>query len=722
MMSHAPHAPWSGLETLEPRLLLSAADSVFGITAASPLGGTGDDAVRGAVLQDDGTIVLAANISDATPGGLTPTLLNGATASSPGALVRLSADGQTVLGVTRLAEKVLDLSEDDSGNLYVAMHDQGFAKLSPDASSILYSRTTADLGFANVQRIDTGPLGYTAVLGGGGLDSGSNLGPNVRVYDPAGTLLGSDNSGRWKNDVAIDEASQTVVYLGYRNAYDSASGLPVQVSYYRGIAYDGTVKYTGYDWSTSETDPNYLNGPENNMADTRGYRAEIGEDGYLYLAFESAGGNNIFNHDPFDINTDVSLAGGDRWHVPYATGANHITYFGRYQPGNGQYVLGNHYLTRLSDNDGNTLRIQKGSITADADGRVYLGGSSAWGLPLEGHPLGDSNVSFNPGVNNNYLGGAFLTVMSPGMDSRLYTTRLAGDWVHAVAVEPRADGDDAIVFGGGTSGEVWLHDGVQMTAGGADDGWFGVIADSDPDPTNSAPLADFQAASAGGTTDTILLSLDATGSDDPDGDPLQYLWVFGDGERAEGVTVTHEISSTANRTVTLTVLDGRGGWATSSTTFGPPDAAFQMSGFRGEAPLAVEFDASATTGAENPHLLSYQWDFGDGTLGGGISARHEYAEPGAYEVTLTVTDALGATSIATDLITVTDPAAWTMRLDFEGADGDTADGFLHAPIEAYTPEVGYGYETVDPEYQVVNQGNFADEMLTDGHDAGTSYH
>ena len=721
-------------ENLEPRLLLSVSANAWDMTASSYLGGTGSDEVRGAVIQDDGTIVLAANIGNATPGGLTPTLLNGATASSSGALIRLSSDGTTVLSVTRLSDKVLDLSEDSAGNLYVAMYDDGFAKVNADASSVLWSKTTLDLGFNNVQRIDAGPTGYVAVLGGGGLDNGSTLGDDVRIFDPTGLELGGNSGGKWKNDVAIDEASQTVIYLGYRNAYDSASGLPVQVSYYRGIAYDGTVKYTGYDYSTNENDPNYLNSPDNNMADTRGYRAEIGDDGYLYLAFESAGGNNIFNSNPFDVDTPVSLTGADQWHQAYNTGANHITYFGRYVAATGDYVLGTHFVPRLSSTEGNTAFIRRGNITADANGQVFVGGTTAWGLPLDTHPANPSGTSFNPGLNNNYLGGGYLLVMNSTMTSREYTTRTSDSWTYAIDTRPLPGGGSQVVFGGLSNNQVYVDNAIQSTNGGGVDGWFSVIADSAADPANTAPVAQITAVKTGGTVGTVELALSASSSFDADLDPLRYLWNFGDDEQAEGINVTHEFSLFNKQTITLTVLDDSTGWSTDTLVIGPPSAEFTMDDFTGQAPFLVTFDASGTTSDNDPSLISYYWDFGDGNTAYGINTYNIYNQPGIYTVKMTATDPLGATDTVEQTVVVTDPnALWSKQLDFERpADGarpvdKTRQGWTRAFMEEYHAQTGFGYETVNPNWNTYgppSYGSYSSDsawMNEDGHDSTVAY-
>ncbi len=73
--------------------------------------------------------------------------------------------------------------------------------------------------------------------------------------------------------------------------------------------------------------------------------------------------------------------------------------------------------------------------------------------------------------------------------------------------------------------------------------------------------------------------------------------------------------------------------------------------------LALTVGSNATftaSGSSDPDgaISSYQWTFGDGSTASGLSVSHTYAAAGAYTVTLTVTDNLGATAVDTALATV----------------------------------------------------------------------
>jgi parallel beta-helix repeat protein len=88
-----------------------------------------------------------------------------------------------------------------------------------------------------------------------------------------------------------------------------------------------------------------------------------------------------------------------------------------------------------------------------------------------------------------------------------------------------------------------------------------------------------------------------------------------------------------------------------------PAAQLTVSPASGTAPLAVTADASASTPGSAP-ITGYTFDFGDGTTIGpqaGPTARHTYTAAGPYLVTVTVTDANGLTSTATQSVTVSAP-------------------------------------------------------------------
>ena len=95
-----------------------------------------------------------------------------------------------------------------------------------------------------------------------------------------------------------------------------------------------------------------------------------------------------------------------------------------------------------------------------------------------------------------------------------------------------------------------------------------------------------------------------------------------------------------------------------------PTADFTASTTSGEAPLTVDFDASFSTDPDGDPL-SYRWDFGDGSTGGGPTVSHTFSSGGAKAVTLTVLDSGGLSDTATLEIVVAAPAGAVVLRSFD---------------------------------------------------------
>jgi glucose/arabinose dehydrogenase len=84
-----------------------------------------------------------------------------------------------------------------------------------------------------------------------------------------------------------------------------------------------------------------------------------------------------------------------------------------------------------------------------------------------------------------------------------------------------------------------------------------------------------------------------------------------------------------------------------------PFASFTSTPAQGPPTLTVDFDGAATYDYDGS-IVSYAWDFGDGSSGSGISPIHDYPGTGTYEVILTVTDNQGATgTIMSEVVCIT---------------------------------------------------------------------
>jgi PKD repeat protein len=122
--------------------------------------------------------------------------------------------------------------------------------------------------------------------------------------------------------------------------------------------------------------------------------------------------------------------------------------------------------------------------------------------------------------------------------------------------------------------------------------------------------------------------------------------------------------------------------------------------YTGEEGTIITFDASASTDPDG-NIQHYDWVFGDGTVGTGISPTHNYSQEGIYTVTLTVTDDGGLTSIHTTSVSIhdTQPTAQfsatslntTMPLTIRCIDeSSSSDG-----VTAWTWDFGDGTQSHD---------------------------
>jgi len=86
----------------------------------------------------------------------------------------------------------------------------------------------------------------------------------------------------------------------------------------------------------------------------------------------------------------------------------------------------------------------------------------------------------------------------------------------------------------------------------------------------------------------------------------------------------------------------------------PPSAGMTITPAYPSPGEEIVFDAGPSRD-ENDRIVSYRWDFGDGSTGKGQTASHTYAEVGEYPVTLTVLDSKGGEATATRSIALSFP-------------------------------------------------------------------
>jgi len=159
------------------------------------------------------------------------------------------------------------------------------------------------------------------------------------------------------------------------------------------------------------------------------------------------------------------------------------------------------------------------------------------------------------------------------------------------------------------------------------------------------------------------VSMSAAGSTDPDGDALTYLWSFGDGGTATGLSVSHTYVQDGSYTVRLIVRDSRGLEDTVTTTAAITNVAPVIAAFGGATLLPGEtYTGSGSFTDPGADAWTATVDYGDGTGAGALvlsgktfSLSHTYAAAGTFTVTVRVSDD-DATASRTTTVTVLTPA------------------------------------------------------------------
>jgi len=187
-----------------------------------------------------------------------------------------------------------------------------------------------------------------------------------------------------------------------------------------------------------------------------------------------------------------------------------------------------------------------------------------------------------------------------------------------------------------------------------------------------------------------IYTFDASRSSDPDGDPLQYRFDFGDGTTTDWVNfpdIDHVYDRTGLFTVRVRVRDVDGLVADAQYPVRvrprnhPPAAALQVT----PGSLTDPFSFVSVSNDQDGTIVWTEWDFGDGGTATGTVVSHLFSSPGNYTVRLWVRDDDGETTSASALININRPPALVSR----NPPGDIAlspDQGFNLSVEAVDPD------------------------------------
>jgi PKD repeat protein len=180
-----------------------------------------------------------------------------------------------------------------------------------------------------------------------------------------------------------------------------------------------------------------------------------------------------------------------------------------------------------------------------------------------------------------------------------------------------------------------------------------------------APVAGFTGTPTAGTAPLAVTFTDTTTNT-----PTVWTWNFGDGTTSSLQNPVHTYLAPGTYTVSLTASNAGGAntftrsnyIVVSSSGIPAPVASFSGTPTAGTAPLAVTFTDTTTN---TPTV--WTWTFGDGTTSSLQNPVHTYLAPGTYTVSLTASNAGGAsTSTLSNYIVVSAAAVTPPLAGFSG--------------------------------------------------------
>ncbi|MFQ5838746.1 MAG: PKD domain-containing protein [Thermoplasmata archaeon] len=485
-------------------------------------------------------------------------------------------------------------------------------------------------------------------------------------------------------DVAWQGATGDHFWLGFEVS-------PTGTSHHSGGEWDGTFfGHTDYDPQSTAVDTNGFGKPpaKDESQDVVGFMGTFGT-GAPY-AFTAEWKRPLDSGD-FDDLTYVA-DGTTTYNFFVTTDSN--------GGGSRGGSISHRELTNL-----NTMRIEPGEVPNEPPTAAFVWSPS---LPVEGEEVAFSDTSSDPDGNIvswewNFGDGSTSTERNPihtfsseGTYSvSLVVTDSGGlsDTATAeVAVEDRgpaasftfapleplegeavsftdtSESYDGIVlwewdFGdGGTSSEkspshVYLSEGtytVILTVGEGD-GDVDSVAHDVP-VGDSDPFADFSWSPMMPKVGESVAFTDE--SDSYDG-IVSWSWDFGDGGTSTDSNPVHVYEAEGTYVVSLSVSEADGDIDSRSYTIEvvsvvPPVASFTFDPPEPIIGETVTFDASDSYDPDGT-IVSFVWDFGDGTTGSGSTTTHSYDVAATYTVTLTVTDDDGLADSVSHDVTVNPP-------------------------------------------------------------------
>ncbi|WKN43607.1 PKD domain-containing protein [Tunicatimonas pelagia] len=242
---------------------------------------------------------------------------------------------------------------------------------------------------------------------------------------------------------------------------------------------------------------------------------------------------------------------------------------------------------------------------------------------------------------------------------------------------------------------------VQAVGNGTFEKFFTITVDNSGNQPPTANAGSDTTVTVADENSRASVPLNGLSSSDPEMQPLTYLWTWTEGGVAQSVTGATPIITlpVGIFTINLEVTDDQltqGLDAVTITVNALPTAVAVATPPSGPAPLTVNFDASQSSDGVEGEIVTYAWDFGDGSVGNGQVVTHMYSTDSIYTAMLIVTDNLGAADSSEITITVSATPELTLSTDSILVDEDfTETQSVTATLVNATQEVNYSVEPTD---------------------------
>ncbi|MBA1443926.1 MAG: PKD domain-containing protein [Gammaproteobacteria bacterium] len=337
------------------------------------------------------------------------------------------------------------------------------------------------------------------------------------------------------------------------------------------------------------------------------------------------GGTATADPDGYPSNPVVSLVDDDSWHTISIDLPEAIR---GYWPDAKGRITTFEWWTNNNGTSGQQFWFDDFKISR----RSYISGFDESLLPNtggngRGTDAGDVNNDGNMDIARARYSDGFIYLYQGDGDGNFVTSQIAdpgGDPYGVVLGDFDNDGfDDLIAVEGGSGNPYFYKSNGDVTF---QSGVYVASLDTD----NHSAYADYDFNNDGNLD---IVAVNYTGN---------TAWYYpGNGDGTFGVRLS--IGNTGSTTLGVAAPAGR--------VTGQPFALATQSADSINEGESVDFDAAGSY--DEGSIVSYDWDFGDGTTDSGVNVTHTFADEGEYTVILTVTDDSGAIDRISQQVTVT---------------------------------------------------------------------